>query len=200
MNFSKQTLILLALIVVAFIVGFCSKGDNNFDKEIEVARGETAFKNRIAEINRAKENIAKVGNAYRDTLEQVRSQFANREIEQEKKVTIARKKVTKLKVTPLPSVCDTLIQAQDTLIFELSGKIGLLESEKTATWNSFNKIIETEHEEKELLQTEVDEYKEQLILSQADINYFKRKERRERRKRNLALVVGLVLLGLGVVN
>jgi iron only hydrogenase large subunit-like protein len=200
MIIKTQTYILLALIVVAFIVGLCSKGDNNFDKEIEVARRETAFKNRIAEINRAKENIAKVGNAYRDTLEQVRSQFANREIEQDKKVTIAREKVTKLKAVPMPQVCDSLILAMDTVISLQGEQIVILKEEKTATWNSFNKIIETEHEEKAILQSEVDEYKEQLLLSQADVNYFKKKERRERRKRNAVIVVGLLLLGVAVTN
>jgi hypothetical protein len=186
--------------VVAFIVGFCSKGDNNFDKEIEVARRERDFHHRIADLNRQKENIARVGNAYRDTLRQVRSQFANREMKQDAKVKAAKKRADSLKVSLYNPECTATIAAQDTVIIELESTIVILKEEKSATWNSFNKIIESEHEEKAILQSEVDEYKEQLLLSQADINYFKKKERRERRKRNVVIVVGLLLLGLVVTN
>jgi hypothetical protein len=200
MIIKTQTLILLALIVVAFIVGFCSKGDNNFDKEIEVARRERDFHHRIADLNRQKENIARVGNAYRDTLRQVRSQFANREMKQDAKVKAAKKRADSLKVSLYNPECTATIAAQDTVILELESTIVILKEEKSATWNSFNKIIESEHEEKAILQSEVDEYKEQLLLSQADINYFKKKERRERRKRNVVIVVGLLLLGLVVTN
>jgi multidrug resistance efflux pump len=200
MKLSVQTYIFLALIVVAFVAGFCSKGDNNFDKEIEVARRERDFHNRIADLNHRKENIARVGLAYRDSLEQLRLQFANREIKQEKKVKASKKRVDSLKVSLYNPECTAIIAAQDTVILELEGTIVILKEEKGATWNNFNEILKAEHEEKELLNAEVEEYKEQVLFSQADVNHFKKQQRKARRQRNLAILFGLVITGLAVTN
>jgi hypothetical protein len=38
------------------------------------------------------------------------------------------------------------------------------------------------------------------LFSQSDVNYFKKKERKARRVRNLSILVGLLLLGLSVGN
>jgi hypothetical protein len=197
---STQTYIFIALIVVAFVAGFCSKGDNNFDKEIEVAQRERDFHNRMAIINKQKENIAKIGLAYRDTLEQVRVKYNEQLNRKALKISNVKKRVDSLKVVLYNPECTAMIAAQDTLISELEGTIVILNEEKSSTWNHFNEILKAEHEEKELLQIEVEEYKEQVLFSQADVNYFKKKERRAKRGRNLAIVVGLLLLGLSVGN
>jgi hypothetical protein len=200
MKLSVQTYIFLALIVVAFVAGFCSKGDNNFDKEIEIARRERDFHNQIADLNHRKENIAKIGLAYRDTLVEVRAKYAELLKRKEVNITNARKKVTKLKVIPLPQICDSLVNAQSVLVSELEGEIVILKEEKGATWNNFNEILKAEHEEKEILNAEVEEYKEALLFTQSDANHFKKKQRGARRQRNLAVVIGLVLIGLVATN
>jgi hypothetical protein len=200
MNFSTKTLIFLALIVVAFVAGFCSKSDNNFDKEIEIARRERDFHNRIADLNKRKENIAKVGLAYRDSLEQLRVKYNEQLSRKELKIANVKKRVDSLKLNLYNPECTAIIAAQDTVILELESTIVILQEEKGATWNNFNEILKAEHEEKQILIDEVEEYKEQVLFSQSDVNYFKKKERKARRVRNLSILVGLLLLGLSVGN
>jgi hypothetical protein len=197
---SIQTYIFIALIVVAFVAGFCSKSDNNFDKEIEIARRERDFHNRIADLNKRKENIAKVGLAYRDSLEQLRVKYNEQLSRKELKIANVKKRVDSLKLNLYNPECTAIIAAQDTVILELESTIVILQEEKGATWNNFNEILKAEHEEKQILIDEVEEYKEQVLFSQSDVNYFKKKERKARRVRNLSILVGLLLLGLSVGN
>jgi hypothetical protein len=200
MKLTPQLLIILLLIVVAFVAGFCSKGDNNFDKEIEVAQRERDFHNRMAIINKQKENIAKIGLAYRDSLQQVRVKYDELLKRKQSKVSTAKKKADSLKVVLYNPECRAIIAAQDTVILELESTIVILQEEKSSTWNHFNEILKAEHEEKELLNAEVEEYKEQILFSQSDVNYFKKQQRKARRQRNLAILFGLVITGLAVTN
>ncbi len=205
MTFSKQTLIFLALIVLAFLVGLCSNGKKDLDRMMDQAVKEVAFKNRIADLNREKESLAKVGLAYRDTLEQVRVKYSGLLIRKESKISEVKRRVEVLKkdTTVLPAICagkDSLISAQDTLISELEGTIVILKEEKGATWNAFNKVISNDKEQIASLQSEVDELNTYTVWAEDEIKYQKKKARKARRQRNLAYLVGLVFLGLAVTN
>jgi hypothetical protein len=205
MKLSAQLLIGLLLIITAFIAGTCSNSRKGITEEIEHTRREKALHERIADLNREKEIIAQLGNAYRDTLDSVRTHYVRLLERKESKVTNIKKRVTKLKAdtTSYPTICarkDSIILAYDTLVSELEGEAAILKEEKRATWNSFNKILEAEHEEKAMIQQESDEYKEAYELTEIEYQLAKKKEKRAKRGRNLLIVIGLILGGMVAIK
>jgi lipopolysaccharide export LptBFGC system permease protein LptF len=192
----RVTPILLIAILLILTVLVLSDRQEDAGKERERAKREKAFKERIAVLNREKENIAKVGNAYRDSLEQIRSHFANRETKQDVKVKAAKKRVDSLKVSLYKPECAAIIAAQDTVILELESTIVILKEEKGATWNSFNKIMDNDRAMIDTLQAEVDEYKEAYEVTSVDLAAERKQKKKARLQRNLAIVlgVGLVIL------
>jgi hypothetical protein len=89
---------------------------------------------------------------------------------------------------------------QDSLISQLSGKITLLGAEKASNWNSFNSIITIEQEKTRAEILLSGNYKKLSEAGNQETEYYKRRERKARRQRNLAVILGLLLVGLAVTN
>lgn len=89
---------------------------------------------------------------------------------------------------------------QDTVISELSGKVTLLESKVSSIRDSFSEQLNLEREKNTLQSQNVEGFKSQILSYESENNYLKKREKKARRERNVAIGLGVILLALAVVK
>jgi hypothetical protein len=201
MKLSTQLLIVLLLLIAAFIAGTLSCGGDEVNTEHEKVKQK--LHDRIAILNREKENIARLGEQYRNELDSIRVKYSEQINRKALKISNVKKRVDSLKVVNISLYnpeCTAIIAAQDTVILELESTIVILKEEKSSTWNSFNQIIDTDKAMIDTLQAEVEAYKEAYDVTEVDLAAERKEKKKARRQRNLAVVLGVLLVGLAVTN
>jgi thioredoxin-related protein len=195
----KAITLLLTILLLILTVLVLSERQEGAERDKERARREQAFKDRIANLKREKENIARLGNAYRDTLEHIRVKYSEQLTRKASTISNIKKRVEILKAdtTKHITVCGNLrdiVSAQDTVIAEQEGMIVILQEEKGATWNSFNKILDNDKAMIDTLQAEVDAYKTAYEVTESDLAAERKQKKKARRQRNLAVVLGVAAI------
>jgi hypothetical protein len=89
---------------------------------------------------------------------------------------------------------------QDTLISELSGKIGLLEDQNANVRENFTALLESERQKNQLLKENAISYQKMNASYESQIQSLTKKERKTRWQRNAAVLLGAVLAGLAAVK
>jgi hypothetical protein len=89
---------------------------------------------------------------------------------------------------------------QDSLISEQAGKIVILQREKVATLSNLNGLLSNEQEKVKTANQISEHWKQVATSNEEQIKYYKKRERKARRERNLAIVGGLILVTLALVQ
>lgn len=89
---------------------------------------------------------------------------------------------------------------KETLINELEGTIVTLRKEKSSIVSNYEAVISAEREKNTLQSQNVEGFKSQILSYESENNYLKKRERKARRERNVAIGLGVILLALAVVK
>lgn len=89
---------------------------------------------------------------------------------------------------------------QDTIISQLEGQIVILQAETASIRNSYAAELQAEKEKNELQIQNVEGFKSQILSYESENNYLKKREKKARRERNLAIGLGVILIALAVVK
>lgn len=89
---------------------------------------------------------------------------------------------------------------QDTVINELSGKIGLLENQIANIQANFRDELAIERQKNDLLKQNAISYQQMNSSYEAETKYLKKRERKARRERNVAIGIGAILIVLAVAK
>lgn len=89
---------------------------------------------------------------------------------------------------------------QDTIIGELEGKVVFLTQEKAQIRLNYGAQLSIEKEKNDLLKQNAISYQQMNSSYEAETKYLKKRERKARRERNVAIGIGAILIVLAVVK
>lgn len=89
---------------------------------------------------------------------------------------------------------------QDKEIHQLEGQKVILQQEVSSIRNSFMADLAVEKFKSRLLNDNAEDFKKQIASFESQLEYTQKKERKARRQRNAAIVIGAILIVLAVVK
>lgn len=88
----------------------------------------------------------------------------------------------------------------DSINQELTGSIVILQGQVNSMRKSHQEELAAEREKNELQIQNVEGFKSQILSYESENNYLKKRERKARRERNVAIGLGVILIALAVVK
>ena len=89
---------------------------------------------------------------------------------------------------------------QDSLISEFEGKILVLAQESQSTKTALSAELSIERQKNDLLKQNAISYQQMNNSYEAETKYLKKRERKARRERNVAIGIGAILIVMAVVK
>jgi hypothetical protein len=82
----------------------------------------------------------------------------------------------------------------------MNGSIVILQGQVNSLRKSYAEQLELEREKNALQSENVDGFKQQILSYESENTYLKKRERKARRERNVAVGLGVILLAIEVVK